>query len=617
MATQTRKIMRKNKKKVKSSKKLNIKEFLDVISPSTIDFSHPDYYVINNTYRCVWAIRRYETETEEQALFRELGEKDGVTLHIYTNLLSKSETDELMKKAERKNKYNRNSSKNIQETTEAEENLSNIQVLARRMHKTKEPLINCAVFIEMLATSKEQLNIIRGDVMASLNRYKMVYDNLWLLQKKGFISVNPFGYNAFGKEFERALPASSIANLYPFSYSGKTDPNGFYIGKDINGSNIIVNFDRRSSDKTNGHILILGNSGEGKSWLCRLIQCNLRQAGKKLYILDPENEYEDVTKNLGGTYLNMMSGEHIINVLEPKLWSDKSEDNLEDKEAPAAFLKGSRLSQHIAFLRDFFKCYKDFTVVELDTLEIMLEKLYKKFNITDNTDFEKLSSEDYPILSDLHQLLTDELDTDFADKIYTKDTIRTLCLKLNSICVGSESIFFNGYTNIPNADHIDFNVKDMLSTNENLKNAMFFNIMSYMSHKFLTEGNATVVFDEFHEFLKNPIALSYARSFIKRGRKKDSDVIVASQNPEDFFLPEIIAYTKPILSTPTHKFLFYPGTLDEKEYQRVMGVKQSEYNIIRYPNQGHCLYMCGIERYHLQVIAPPHKAALFGNAGGR
>lgn len=89
-----------------------------------------------------------------------------------------------------------------------------------------------------------------------------------------------------GREFERVLPASSVANLYPFNYSGKTDPNGFYIGKDKYGSNIVVDFDRRDSDKTSANILILGNSGQGKSYLIKLLICNLLEAGKAVIALD-------------------------------------------------------------------------------------------------------------------------------------------------------------------------------------------------------------------------------------------------------------------------------------------------------------------------------------------
>lgn len=122
----------------------------------------------------------------------------------------------------------------------------------------------------------------------------------------------------FKEQFERVLPASSVANLYPFNYSGKTDPKGFFIGRDKYGTNILVDFDRRAEDKTNANCLILGNSGQGKSFLLKLILTNLRESGKRIISLDPEAEYEELTKALGGCYIDFMSGEFIINPLEPK-----------------------------------------------------------------------------------------------------------------------------------------------------------------------------------------------------------------------------------------------------------------------------------------------------------
>ena len=61
----------------------HIREFLDMIAPSVIWFE-TDHFICGNTYRCVWAIREYPTATDEQAILSHLGEKDGVTLHIYT-----------------------------------------------------------------------------------------------------------------------------------------------------------------------------------------------------------------------------------------------------------------------------------------------------------------------------------------------------------------------------------------------------------------------------------------------------------------------------------------------------------------------------------------------------
>ena len=438
-----------------------------------------------------------------------------------------------------------------------------------------------------------------------------------LRQKEGFISCMPCGHNAFGTQFERVLPASAVANCYPFNYSGKTDPHGFYLGKDKYGTNIIVDFDRRSDDKTNSNVLILGNSGQGKSYLLKLILTNTRMAGKSVICLDAEQEYKDLCNNLGGCYIDLMSGQYIINPLEPKEWSDNASDAEDD--APEAFRKATRLSQHISFLKDFFRVYKDFDDAQIDALEILLTRLYGKFGIHDDTDYSKLTAGDYPVMADLYEIVESEyMKYEKGTKsLFTEDLLRELCLGLNSMCVGAESKFFNGHTNISDDRFICFGVKGLMEANKKLKDAMLFNILSFMNHKLLTKGNTAASIDELYLFLTNLTAIEYIRNASKRVRKKDSSIILASQNIEDFLLPEIKEMTKPLFSIPTHQFLFNGGNINAKDYIDALQLEESEFDLIKYPERGTCLFKCGNERYLLQVKAPEYKAKLFGDAGGR
>ena len=137
---------------------------------------------------------------------------------------------------------------------------------------------------------------------------------------------------------------------------------------------MLVDFDKRTEDKTNSNILILGNSGQGKSYLMKLLLCNQREAGKSVLVLDPEHEYEDLCSNLGGTYIDMMSGEFMINPLEPKAWSENSRFGNQERK-PMTALKHSEKypfkSAHQLSKR-LFRAYKDFTDAEIDTIEIML-----------------------------------------------------------------------------------------------------------------------------------------------------------------------------------------------------------------------------------------------------
>ena len=592
-----------------------VKSFFDLILPGTIKF-FVDYYLCGNSYRSVWAIREYPPSTDEQAILCRFGDKESVTLKIYSRFVDSMEQRKIIQNATRRNKL-MSSGSDVQDTVNAEGNLQDVIELLANMRRNKEPLLHCAVYMELSAPSLEKLTELQSEIQMELSRSKISVDRLLLRQKEGFLSVLPVGYNAFEKQYERVLPASSVANLYPLNYSGKTDPKGFYIGRDKFGTNILVDFDRRADDKTNANVLILGNSGQGKSFLMKLILTNFRESGKSVIILDAEAEYEELTEALGGCYLDFMSGRYIINPLEPKAWSDGNMDN--DEPTPEPFRKVTRLSQHICYLKDFFRSYKDFEDKHIDALEIMLMKLYNQFGISDITDYSKLTPKDYPVMSDLYDLIDKEyMAYDREERhIFTEEILQQICLGLHSMCKGAESKHFNGHTNISDDKFLCFGVKGLMDTNKRLKDAMLFNILSYMSHALLTKGSTVASIDELYLFLTNLTAIEYIRNASKRVRKKDSALILASQNLEDMNLPGIREYTKPLFSIPTHTFLFNAGNIDSRFYMDSLQVEQSEFDLIKYSERGICLYKCGNERYLLQVVAPEYKKELFGKAGGK
>ena len=598
-----------------------IKDFLDMIAPSVIDFK-VDHFLCGNTYRCVWALREYPTSTDEQAILRHLGEMDGVTIRIYTRQVTASEEKRIIHNAANRNRMSRSSTEDLQQTVTAEANLQDVVTLVSTMHRNREPLLHCAVFLELTASSYDALKLLQTDVLTELVRSKLNVDRLLLRQREGFVSVMPSGWNHFGEQFERVLPASSVANLYPFNYSGKTDPHGFYIGKDKYGANILVDFDKRDDDKTSASILILGNSGQGKSYLLKLLLLNFFFFFKSVISLDVEHEQQDMCERVGGCFMDLMGGVYRINPLEPKCWDEGGDP--EDTDAPEAFRKSTRLSQHISFLKDFFRAYKDFSDRHIDAIEIMVSRLYEKWGISDTTDFGRLKPEDYPILSDLYDLIEEEYQGYDADahQLYTAELLQEILLGLHSMCKGAEAKFFNGHTNVTSSRFIVFGVKGLLQANRSVRGAMLFNILSFMSDRLLTIGNTTAVLDELYVWLSDNITvgttiIEYIRNILKRVRKKESNLIMASQNLEDFDREGIRELTKPLFAIPPHQFIFNCGSIDKRFYMDLLQLEEAEYNLIRFPQRGVCLFKCGNERYLLEVHAPAYKEALYGSAGGR
>ena len=589
------------------------KEFLDLIAPAAVKFN-TDHLILGGTYRSVMALRGYPPMTEDLALLRRLGEMGGVTLHLYARQVSAAEEDAILHSITNKTRMERGDS-NMRRSITAEVQLQDVAALITQMDRQQEPLVHCAVFVELSADSPERLRALQDSVKALLLRAKLMADPLLLRQGDGFRSANPVGANALGPFSERVLPASSVANLYPISYSGKTDPRGFSIGRDKYGTNIVVDLDRRAPDKTTGSAIILGNSGQGKSYLLKLLLTNLRESGKSAIALDSEHEMGDLCRGLGGCFLDLLSGQYRINLLEPRRWDDGIDV---DEDAPPAF-RGTLLAQHISFLRDIFRIYKGFDTQHIDALELMIEGLYRERGITDSTDFSCLAPVDYPILEDLYDYIERNYrryDGSHPRHLYPPEVLRDLLLGLHSMCRGADARFFNGPTNISSDKFLVFGVKGLDNVAQNLRDTLLFNTLSYMSHQLLTAGNTVAAIDELYLWLTNPTAITYIRNCLKRVRKKNSSMILASQNLEDFDQPGIRELTRPLFAIPTHQFLFNAGTIDRRFYMDNLQLEPNEYDLIAQAQRGNCLYRCGSERFLLQVIAPEHKAALFGKAGG-
>lgn len=607
-------------------RRLGTLSFFDRIAPGVIRF-YTDHYILGNTYRCAWVLREFSPVTEDMALLRSLADRSGVSLRIYYSPVSSQEQRQIFENALRKSNVEKTSG-DFQKVIEGVEDQKDLISMRKDQRSTRDSLLYCTVYLELRAKDMDGLRELQSNVDIELLRSKMNVDKLLLRQREGCLSVMPFGYNVLAQQYARVLLGSSCANLYPFTYCGKTDRQGFYIGKARYGTNLLVDFDLRDKEHTNGSVLVLGNSGEGKSYLMKTLLSLLREAGKDIMILDPESEYRDLAAGMGGCVLDLMGGGYIINPLEPRRWTEKKQDHAAqqepdepDEQEPAVFHTDNTLKQHISWLKDFIRGYqKEFTSEHSDTLEILLLRLYEKFGLTEETDLSSFSSTDFPIMADLFALCEFTLEhygKGSKPELFTKDCLRKLTLGIRSICIGAESAYFNGYTNVTDDKFLVFDVAELLGTNDALKNAMLFNLLSYMSDALLKKGNAALGLDEAYLFLDYPIAVKYLRSFMKRVRKHNSSVLIASTHVEDFLLPEIKEYTKPLFSTPTHRFLFYPGSIGEREYCDALRIEPTEYSLISSPQRGVCLYCSGRERYHLEVETQPYREAMFGTAGGR
>ena len=161
----------------------SIKDFIDMVVPGIIKFN-PDHYIVGDTYRSVWAIREYPPVTSEQAILSRFGDRESVTLRIYSRYVDAREQERIIQNAARKNKMMLGGD-NMQESITAESNLEDVATLLKEMARNLEPLLHCSCYIELIAPTYEKLRELQTEASMELTRNKLTADKLMLRQKEG------------------------------------------------------------------------------------------------------------------------------------------------------------------------------------------------------------------------------------------------------------------------------------------------------------------------------------------------------------------------------------------------------------------------------------------------
>lgn len=521
----------------------------------------------------------------------------------------------------------RNSAKKTDQM-DAERDKENIEQFYRELQEGNNKIFLTNIFIEFYASDEKSLNSKEREIKNILLGHQITYDILRFEQKEGFLGVNPLGKDLFLKSANN-IPSNTLANLYPFSFSNKNDDKGLFLGETIDGGYVFLDLDLRSEEITNGNYSIVGQSGQGKTWLQKKIISQMIFSKHTLTILDPDKDYIEMTRKLGGTVINCASGSVKINPFEVRrIMADEEIEKVLQAEDPNdfelradAFKHKNIFFQHLSWLKEFFiVLFPDITSKELDALMIFTQEMYAENGITENSNFDILNSADYPVFTNLYKYIENcyNLKT-YGAKHISEELVNNLLLMLRDTYDGSLGYIFNGHTNIRNDRIIDFDINSLLMGSRNRMQAVIFNIMTYVWNR-IAQRKEKIVFavDELSLMLdrKNPVIAQYLRDFSKRARKYGAIIGTATQQPEDIDIPEIRHITRPIIANTSFKFLFYPDQSGINVVKDMFKLTDGEIKCISKPKRGHCLLKAGDEKYYIKVGELPYEKELFGKLSG-
>ena len=418
---------------------------------------------------------------------------------------------------------------------------------------------------------------------------------------KAYRQVAPFGVQ--DKDIfnisKQNMQVGTLMQGQPFAGSGFADKTGYYLGSDQEGRMIAIDPFIKSDDRTNSNFAIVGQSGGGKSYAVKKILLNEYVNGTKIGIIDPEHEYKDMCSKIENSKWIDCSGGIGDNVgrINPLQVYNLSTVDLEDEYDNIK----SPLALHFQNLGTFFSLYfkNQLSVRITAILNETLEELYKNFGITWETDTSKLKNEDFPIMSDLYELLLKKQKRETEAK--RKEDYENLASIIRELAIGADSQMFNGYTTIQNdSSFMVLDTSNMEGSKENVKSCQYFNMLRFCQNEAFRDRNEKymIVADESYLLLdpKIPQSTEFLRNFSKRARKYNCSLVVITQSIIDFLAENIKQYGQALFDNSTYKMFFGMDGKNLQQAKDLWELTTEETNLLSNKVRGQCLLFVGSAR---------------------
>ena len=533
---------------------------------------------------------------------------------IQFNVLQKMINKEI---ADLKTRYQSEKDQTLQERVR--QDYESLEQFVQMLAATQARIFDFQMHLMVTANSKEELEIKKMEVKSYLNALGMSGVALMFEQEKVLKSIVPiFPKQDIETRIGTPIPSVTVAAMYPFVFDSIKDPGkSCLLGVDFSGGVVLFNQFlyqmKKENNRNNANIILLGTSGSGKSTAAKLLLRNHIRNGYKIVAIDPEGELGEMTTAIGGDFLDLGKGGSfgMINPLEIVVDADEEEI----KEG----LGYTVLTRTIQQLKAFMKYYSP--SIEEDVLALFSEVVqdtYKRFRIDFDTDFTQLRSENFPTFDDVYATIRGRL-LSMVDATHERDVMERLELKVRPL-IKELRYYFTGHTTIQiNSDFIVFNIKELMNSDENIKNALFFNILKYAWGLCLEKDvNTVMMVDEAHVLLSghNELGAEFLAQIQRRSRKYNTGTIIITQQPTDFAAPNLIQHGKAIFDNASYYLIMNLRKQAVDDLSQLIDLNESEKESIKVYPQGQGLFVCGNRRMRTEVIVTQEELDSFGSGGG-
>ena len=446
--------------------------------------------------------------------------------------------------------------------------LSDAQQLQDSIAEGTEKFFHFAMYITIYAPNKDLLEKYSRNVVSTLAAIGVTAKPATLQQEPGFISTQPLGLDKL--YVTRNMDTTSLATTFPFVTSELTMDHGIMYGINMHNKSLVI-FDRFELENANS--VVFAKSGAGKSYFVKLEALRSLMLGTDIIIIDPEREYEDLSRAVGGSYIS---------------FSQDKGDKMNPFELSGVYEEGEdELRIKIQSLIGFFKIMFDgLSNTEISILDRALILTYREKGITYDPATQKNPP---PMLEDLYKVL----------KGMAEEEAHDMARRMERFIIGSGAGVFNEATNFEiNNSFTVFSVRDL---QEELKPLSMYLMLDFIWTVIRKEKKRRLlIVDEAWYMMQRKDSAEFMYSIAKRARKYYLGLTTITQDVADFMHNDL---GKAIIQNASMSMLMMQSPSAVEAIQEVFHLSDGEKAFLLNCEKGQGLFFAGQNHVAMQVIS--------------
>ncbi|HRZ94980.1 MAG TPA: ATP-binding protein [Candidatus Moranbacteria bacterium] len=449
--------------------------------------------------------------------------------------------------------------------------IQDIEELRDKLQQGTEKFFRFGLYITVYGETEKEVSEAAKNIESILEAQLVYVKPAVFKSEQGFNSSLPLANDEL--DTGTSMNSAPLSTTFPFVSSNLSDNNGILYGINRHNNSLVI-FDRFQME--NANMVVFAKSGAGKSYAVKLEILRSMMLETEIIVIDPENEYKHLCETVGGTFVKIsLSSENHINPFDLP--------HIKEDEDPEDILRNN-IANILGLLHIMLG---NITPEEDSILDRAVRETYEVRDITAQTNFNALSKESFPTMSDLYQVLRN------------MEGGELLAIRLEKYTEGIFSGFLNHTTNVKVDNQMFvFNIRDM---EEDLRPVAMYTVLQFIWNEMRSNlKKRLVLVDEAWVMMKYEDAASFMFGIAKRCRKYYTGFTTITQDVNDFLASR---YGKAIVTNSSIQLLLKQSPAGIDVISETFYLTDQEKFLLLESNVGEGIFFAGTRHVAIKIIA--------------